>query len=134
MRESVGIPAGVLAYSTSLILLLLAVKMVVAVPQDWSNLITITTAIVAFRVTCAVVRVFSTELGVKIVGAMIAIFWLISLGFDTLGLFERALDFISGDDETARGLGGLRDLIELVWDSRICAGVSAILAIWTLTK
>ena len=134
MRESVGIPAGILAYSLSIILLLILVKLIVAVPKDWPLLITLTTAIIAFQVTCKVVRVFSTELGVKIVGAMIAIFWLISLGFDMLEIFERTLDFLSGGDETAKGLGGLRDLIELVWDSRICAGVSVILAIWTLTK
>lgn len=134
MRESVGIPAGILVYSLSIILLLIAVKLVVAIPREWPWLITLTTAIVAFQVTCRVVRVFSTELGVKIVGAMIAIFWLVSLGFDSMGIVERTLDFLSGGEETAKGLGGLRDLIKLVWDSRICAGVSVILAIWTLTK
>ena len=134
MRETVGIPAGILVYSLSIILLLILVKLFVAVPKEWSLLITITTAVIAFQVTCAVVRVFSTELGVKVVGAMIAIFWLISLGFDAFGFMDRAIDFLGGNDETNNGLGGLRDLIELVWDSKVCAGVSAILAIWTLGK
>lgn len=134
MRETVGIPAGILAYFLSTVLLLIVAKMIFVVPKEWPWLITITTAVVAFKATCAVVRVFSTELGVKIVGVMIAVFWLISLGFDSLGLFERAIDILSGEDETARGLGGLRDLIELTWDSKVCAGVSAALALWTLSK
>lgn len=134
MRESVGIPAGVLVYSVLVILLLLAVEKLVAVPKEWSRLITITVAIIAFQLTCTVVRNFSTETGVKIVGVMIPIFWFVSLGFDSFGLLNRTVDFLSSDNATNNGLVILRDLIEVVWDSKICAGVSAILAIWTLVK
>ena len=134
MRESVGIPAGILAYAVAVVMLLLTVKTFFAAPKEWPNLITVSTAVVAFQATCAVVRQFSTELGVKIVGVMIAIFWLVTLGFDAFGLLDRTVDFLGGNNENDNGLGGLRDFIELVWDSKVCAGVSVLLALWTLAK
>lgn len=134
MRETVGIPAGVLVYPLCVIFMLIAVKTFFADPKEWPDLITVMTAVIAFQVTCSIVRVFSTETGVKIVGVMIAVFWFISLGFDAFGFLDRAVDFLGGNDATTNSLGGLRDLIELVWDSKTCAGVSAILALWTLAK
>ena len=134
MRETVGIPAGALVYPLSIIFLLLAVKAVVAVPAEWSYLLTALIAIISFQFTCAIVKTVSTELGVKVVGVLIAVFWLISLGFDAFGFLDSAVDFLGGSNETNGSLGGLRDLVERAWDSKICAGVSTILALWKLAK
>ena len=75
MREAVGIPAGILVYSVSTIILLIAVEVTFANPNEWSTLITAATAVISFEVTCAAVKNFSNETGVKIVGLMIALFW-----------------------------------------------------------
>ena len=133
MREAVGIPAGFLAYSISTIILLIAVQVTFPKPQEWSSLITASIAVVAFEITCATVKNFSNNAGVKIVGVMIAFFWLASLGIDFFSGAEEVVKFFSGG-QNSRGLENLKELIESVWNSKSCAGVSVVLALWTLGK
>ena len=134
MREAVGIPAGFLAYSISTIILLIAVQVTFPKPQEWSSLITASIAVVAFEITCATVKNFSNNAGVKIVGVMIAFFWLASLGIDFFSGAEEVVKFFSGGGQDSKGLIHFKELIESVWNSKICAGVSVVLALWTLGK
>ena len=133
MREAVGIPAGILVYSVSTIILLIAVEVTFANPNEWSTLITATIAIIAFRVTCTAVKNFSNETGVKIVGLMIALFWLVSFGINFFIGAEGVMEFLSGGQDST-WLENFKELIEAVWNLKICAGVSVILALWTLGK
>ena len=133
MREAVGIPAGILVYSISTIILLIAVQITFANPNEWANFITAATSIISFQLTCEAVKNFSNEAGVKIVGIMIALFWLASFGIDFFFGAEEVLKFLGGGQDLT-GLENLKELIEAVWNLKICAGVSVILALWTLTK
>ena len=133
MRETVGIPAGFFVYSISTIVLLIAVQIIFPNPQKWATCITTAIAIISFQITCAAVENFSNSEGVKIVGVLIAIFWLASLGIDFFGGAEEALKFLGGGQDS-KGLANLKELIEAVWNSKICAGVSVVLALRTLSK
>ena len=133
MRETVGIPAGVLVYSISTIILLIAVQIIFSAPHEWASLITASIAVVAFEITCAAVKNFSNEAGVKIVGVMIALFWLASLGVDFFSFAERIMEFLGGGQGSS-GVENFKELTDSVWNSKICAGVSVVLALWTLTK
>ena len=133
MRETVGIPAGILIYFISTIVSLIIVQIIFAEPHEWASLITASVAVLSFQITCAAVQNFSTEDGVKIVGVIIAMFWLISLGVDVFGGAEEMLTFLSGGYEF-KGLNDFKELAEAVWNSKICAGVSVVLALWTLGK
>ena len=133
MRETVGIPAGILVYFVATIISLIVVQVAVATPREWSTFITASIAVVSFEITCAAVKNFSNETGVKIVGVMIAFFWLASLGIDFFSGAEEVVKFFSGG-QNSRGLENLKELIESVWNSKICAGVSVVLALWTLGK
>ena len=133
MRETVGIPAGILIYFISTIVSLIIVQIIFAEPHEWSSLITASVAVLSFQITCAAVQNFSTEDGVKIVGVIIAMFWLLSLGVDVFGGAEEMLTFLSGGYEF-KGLNDFKELAEAVWNSKICAGVSVVLALWTLGK
>ena len=133
MRETVGIPAGILIYFISTIVSLIIVQIIFADPHEWASLITASVAVLSFQITCAAVQNFSTEDGVKIVGVIIAMFWLISLGVDVFGGAEEMLTFLSGGYEF-KGLNDFKELAEAVWNSKICAGVSVVLALWTLGK
>ena len=133
MRETVGIPAGLLVYFVATVISLIIVQVTFAEPQEWSSLITASVAVVAFEITCAAVENFSNEDGVKIVGAIIAFFWLVSLGVDVFAGFEELLTFLSGGEEP-KGLASFKELLEAVWNTKICAGVSVVLALWTLGK
>ena len=133
MRETVGIPAGILIYFISTIVSLIIVQIIFAEPHEWASLITASVAVLSFQITCAAVQNFSTEDGVKIVGVIIAMFWLLSLGVDVFGGAEEMLTFLSGGYEF-KGLNDFKELAEAVWNSKICAGVSVVLALWTLGK
>ena len=133
MREAVGIPAGILVYFMSVILCLIFVQVGFADPSEWPTLITALTAIVSFKVTCAAVENFSNSDGVKVVGIIIAMFWLLSLGIDMFSGFEDLLTFLSGGTES-KGLEDFRALVDDVWNSKLCAIVSVLLAMWTLNK
>lgn len=134
MREAVGIPAGFLAYFLATILLLLFFRVFFPNPQEWAILITIATAFIAFKITCAAVVNFSNETGVKIVAFMIAAFWLLSLGIDMFDIMENVITFLSASQDSTKSLEGFKELLEAVWNSRICAVVTAILAARTLSK
>lgn len=134
MREAVGIPAGLLVYTFSTIVLLLFFKSIFPIPRDWSYFITITTAVISFKLTCAAIMNFSNETCVKIVGVMIAIFWVISLGFDLFEFVSATIDILSASKDSAKSLGNFKELIEVVWNSRVCTGVTVVLALWTLGK
>ena len=134
MRESVGIPAGLLAYATATIVLLLIVGKFFPNPREWANIITAATAFIAFKVTCAAVINFSTETGVKIVALMIAIFWVVSLGVDVFYYAEEVIDVLSAGQGSTRSLANLKELAEAVWNTKVCAVVTAILAARTLAK
>ena len=134
MREAVGIPAGLLSYAASTILLLIIFQFIFPNPRDWSNFITIATAFIAFKLTCAAVINFSSETGVKVVAVMIAVFWVVSLGVDVFALAGQVIDTLSVSQGSARSLAGFKELAETVWNSGVCAVVTAILAAGTLTK
>lgn len=133
MRESVGIPAGVLVYFMSVILCLIFVQVGFADPGNWPTLITTLTAVVSFKVTCAAVENFSNSDGVKVVGIIIAMFWLLSLGVDMFSGLEELIKFLSGGTEST-GLEDFRALVDDVWNSKLCAIISVLLAMWTLNK
>lgn len=133
MRETVGIPAGILVYFISTIMLLIAVQIFFVEPQEWAMYITASISLISFEITCAAVENFSNSDGVKIVGVMIAFFWLISLGVDVFGGLEDVMKFLGGGQES-QGLKSFKELAEAVWNSKICTGVSVILALWTLSK
>jgi len=134
MRESVGIPAGILAYATATIVLLIMVEIFLPNPREWANIITAATAFIAFKVTCAAVINFSSETGVKVVALMIAVFWVLSLGIDFFSYAEEVIDVLSAGQGSADSLASFKELAEAVWNSKICAVVTAILAARTLAK
>lgn len=134
MRESVGIPAGILAYATATIVLLIMVEIFLPNPREWANIITAATAFIAFKVTCAAVINFSSETGVKVVALMIAVFWVLSLGIDFFSYAEEVIDVLSASQGSADSLASFKELAEAVWNSKICAVVTAILAARTLAK
>ena len=134
MRESVGIPAGILAYATATIVLLIMVEIFLPNPREWANIITTATAFIAFKVTCAAVINFSSETGVKVVALMIAVFWVLSLGIDFFSYAEEVIDVLSAGQGSADSLASFKELAEAVWNSKICAVVTAILAARTLAK
>ena len=134
MREAVGIPAGLLSYALATIVLLLTFGFVLPNPRDWSYFITIATAYVAFKVTCAAVINFSSETGVKVVALMLAVFWVVSLGVDVFAIAAQVIDILSASKDSAKSLARFKELAEAVWDSRICAVVTTILAIGKLAK
>ena len=134
MREAVGIPAGLLSYAASTILLLIIFQFIFPNPRDWSYFITIATAFIAFKLTCAAVINFSSETGVKVVAVMIAVFWVVSLGVDVFALAGQVIDTLSVSQGSARSLAGFKELAETVWNSKICAVVTAILAARTLAR
>ena len=133
MRETVGIPAGLLVYFISTVISLIMVQIIFVAPREWASLITASVAVISFQITCAAVQNFSTEDGVKIVGVMVAMFWLISLGVDIWSSAEELLTFLSGGYEF-KGLEDFKELTDAVWNSKICAGVTVVLALWTLGK
>ena len=134
MREAVGIPAGLLAYATATIALLLMVEIFLPNPREWSTVITIATAFIAFKVTCAAVINFSSETGVKVVALMIAVFWVLSLGIDFFSYAEEVIDVLSASQGSTNNLASFKELAEAVWNSKICAVVTAILAARTLAR
>ena len=134
MREAVGIPAGLLAYATATIALLLMVEIFLPNPREWSTVITIATAFIAFKVTCAAVINFSSETGVKVVALMIAVFWVLSLGIDFFSYAEEVIDVLSASQSSTNNLASFKELAEAVWNSKICAVVTAILAARTLAR
>lgn len=134
MRESVGIPAGLLAYAVAIIVLLMLFEIFLPNPKEWATFITVATAFIAFKLTCAVVINFSSETGVKVVALMIAIFWLISLGVDVFSYAEEVIDVLSAGQGSTGSLASFKELADSVWNSKICAVVTAILAAGTLAK
>ena len=134
MRESVGIPAGILAYATATIVLLIMVEIFLPNPREWANIITAATAFIAFKVTCAAVINFSSETGVKVVALMIAVFWVLSLGIDFFSYAEEVIDVLSAGQGSADSLGRFKELANSVWNTKVCAIVTAILAARTLAK
>lgn len=134
MRESVGIPAGILAYATATIVLLIMVEIFLPNPREWANIITAATAFIAFKVTCAAVINFSSETGVKVVALMIAVFWVLSLGIDFFSYAEEVIDVLSAGQGSADSLGRFKELANSVWNTKVCAVVTAILAARTLAK
>lgn len=134
MRETVGIPAGVLVYFVSVVTLLIFVQVTFADPSNWSTLITTLISVVSFKLTCAAVENFSNIDGVKVVGIIIAMFWLLSLGFDFFSGLEDFMLFLSGGNEVSTGLEDFESFIGGVWNSKLCAIISVLLAMWTLNK
>lgn len=134
MRETVAIPAGVLVYFVSVITLLIFVQVTFADPGNWPTLITALIALASFKMTCAAVENFSNSDGVKVVGIIIAMFWLLSLGVDVFGGLEDFMIFLSGGYEVSTGLEDFETFVGSVWNSKLCAIISVLLAMWTLNK
>lgn len=133
MRETVGIPAGIIVYFLSVIILLILIQASFTNPADWPTLITILTAIVSFRVTCSIVKNFTNEEGIKVVAVMIAAFWMISLGVDVFSSVEDFLKFLGGGQES-KVVEQFQALVESVWNAKLYATISVLLAMWTLNK
>ncbi|MBR1646176.1 MAG: hypothetical protein IJ685_05285 [Selenomonadaceae bacterium] len=133
MRETAGLPAGILAYVViSFFILLLCQKIFVA-PEDWARLITFMTSAISFELACAATEKFSTLTGVKIVALFIVAFQIIILGADLLGTFSDILETLEGvDNKTPADI--FVEYVATVWNSKICAGVTIVLALWTVTK
>lgn len=134
MREAVGIPAGLLSYALATVVLLVMFQFILPDPREYPYLITIATAVIAFKVSCAAAINFSTYTGVKIVAFMLAAFWLISLGVDMFDIAAQIIDVLSASKDSAQSLAGFKDMAEAVWNSTVCAVVTVILAIGKLTK
>ena len=132
MRETSGLPAGILVYVTVMFFLLLLFQHVFVAPQEWSRLITFATATVSFMLACWSAEKFSTLTGVKIVALFIAVFWIIILGANALDMFSDAVQVIEGDTETSVDV--FIKFVDAVWNSKICAGVTIVLALWTVSK
>ena len=134
MREAVGIPAGLSAYFLSTIILLMLAKLIFAAPSDWSNLITATTSIIAFKVMCIAVKNFSNATCIKIVAVMVALFWIFIVGIDVFAGLDVAIKILSGGQISSTSFEFFKELVGTVWNIKICAGVSVLLALWTLTE
>lgn len=132
MRETAGLPAGILAYVATLFFLLLLCQKLFVAPQEWSRLITFVTSAVSFQIACTATEKFSTLTGVKLVALFIALFQVIILGADMLGSFSDVLTALEGTDKTPADV--FVEFVAAVWNSKICAGVTSILALWTVTK
>lgn len=134
MREAVGIPAGLLSYFMATVVLLLMFGFVLPNPREWSYFITISTTFIAFKLACAAAISFSTETGVKVVALMLAAFWLVSLGVDVFNLAGKVIDVLSASKDSAKSMAGFKDMAEAVWNTKVCAVVTAILAVGKLAK
>ena len=132
MRETSGLPAGILVYVTVMLFLLMLFQHVFVAPQEWSRLITFATATLSFMLACLAAEKFSTLTGVKIVALFIAVFWIIILGANALDMFSDAVQVIEGDTETSVDV--FIKFVDAVWNSKICAGVTIVLALWTVSK
>ena len=132
MRETAGLPAGILAYFVTLFFLLLLCQKIFVAPEDWSRLITFMTSAISFQLACTATEKFSTLTGVKIVALFIAVFQIIILGADLLGSFSDVLKALEGNDETPADV--FVNYVATIWNSKICAGLTGILALWTVTK
>lgn len=132
MRETSGLPAGILAYVTAMVFLLLLFQRVFVAPQEWSRLITFATATVSFQLACWSAGKFSTLTGVKIVAVFIAVFWIVILGANALDMFSGAVETLEGDTETSVDI--FIEFVDAVWNSKICAVVTIILAFWMVSK
>ena len=134
MRETSGLPAGILVYVTVMLFLLMLFQHVFVAPQEWSRLITFATATLSFMLACLAAEKFSTLTGVKIVALFIAVFWIIILGADALDMFSEAVDFLEGDSDEGTSVDVFIKFVDAVWNSKICAGVTIVLALWTVSK
>lgn len=132
MRETAGLPAGILLYVTAMVLILLTFQNVFIAPQNWSRFITSSTSAVSFLLACRATEKFSTSTGVKIVAVFIALFWIIILGIDVTQIFSEILGTLEGSNKTAADT--FIKFVEAVWNSKICAGVTGVLALWTVSK
>ena len=134
MRETAGLPAGILVYVTAMVFLLLLFQYVFVAPQEWSRLITFATAAVSFMLACWSAEKFSTLTGVKIVALFIVLFWLIILGADALDVLTEAVEFLEGSSDEGNSVEKFIAFVDAVWNSKICAGVTGVLALWTVSK
>ena len=133
MRETAGLPAGILTYVAALFFILLLCQKFFVAPQEWSRLITFVTSAVSFQLACTATEKFSTLTGVKLVALFVALFQIIILGADLLGSFSDVLETLEGvDNKTPADV--FVEFVAAVWNSKICAGVTSILALWTVTK
>ena len=133
MRETAGLPAGILAYFSILLFILLLCQKIFVAPEDWARLITFMTSAISFELACAATEKFSTLTGVKIVALFIVVFQIIILGADLLGTFSDILQTLEGaDNETPADI--FIKYVATIWNSKICAGVTIILALWTVSK
>ncbi len=132
MRETAGLPAGILAYVASLFFILLLCQKIFVAPEDWSRLITFGTSLLSFQLAITATEKFSTLTGVKIVALFIVAFQIIILGADLLGTFSDVLKTLEGNNETPADI--FVKYVATIWDSKICAGVTSVLALWTVSK
>ena len=134
MRETSGLPAGILVYVTAMLFILLLFQYVFVAPGEWSRLITFATASLSFVTACWATEKFSTLTGVKIVAAFLALFWIIILGADMLGTFSNAIEFLEGGSDEGNSIKDFIKFVGAVWNSKICAGVTIVLALWTVSR
>ena len=134
VRESVGFPAGILVYVSLMVLLLIIFRHVFVAAQEWSRLITFLTSSISFVAACTAAEKFSNLTGVKIFAAFVALFWLIFLGADFLGVLTDVIDFLEGDSNEGDAIKNLLEFVKTVWRAPLCFVVTLILTLWTVTK
>ena len=134
MRETAGLPAGILVYVTAMFSILLLFQQVFVAPQEWSRLITFATSALSFKLACRAAEKFSTLSGVKIVAVFIVLFSFVILGADMLGYFSDVVEFLEGDSDEGTPIKNFIEFVNAVWNSKICAGVTFVLAFWTVSK
>ena len=134
MRESVGFPAGVLVYVSLTVLLLIICQHVFIEAQEWSRLITFLTSSISFVAACTAAEKFSNLTGVKIFAASVALFWLIFLSADFLGVLTDVIEFLEGGSDEGNAVHNLIGFVKSVWNAPVCFVVTLILTLWTVSK
>jgi len=134
LRESVGFPAGVLVYVSLTVLLLIICQHIFIQAQEWSRLITFLTSSISFVAACTAAEKFSNLTGVKIFAASVALFWLIFLGADFLGVLTDVIEFLEGGSDEGDAVHNLIGFVKTVWSAPVCFVVTLILMLWTVSK
>ena len=83
---------------------------------------------------CWAAEKFTNLTGVKIFALFVAVFWLVFLGADFLGVLSDAIEFLEGDSDEGDAIQNLIGFVKSVWNAPVCFVVTLILALWKVTK
>lgn len=138
MRSLVAIPAALLAYVISVILLFLFFIWFFDKPANWDYFIPIVTSFVAFVISEVTAEEISGNSKVAaLVGVLIGIFWVVLVVADIFGNISDIVHAIS-DPQNYKADVGIWDMFLFYFDrilsSKIFATVSAICAVGALEE